>query len=440
MSNALNIEYNSNYLYSKPQKKETKQKQAKKDENLKYIYKFFKTYYYIRRVNYKLHKINLRTNDIIEAIRLKNMIDNKMNPNYSITLDLNGNFEIKKDANDTDEDILNLIKKINHNKAPTYQNIENLITDFFNYKSKIEKVKESYIIELNASFKYLKFFLHEYKIENTQQLNTSFFASIFKDFFYIPKRFFTSKYKSYSLANLKRINLDDNEKFNNKTINKHFIFYNEFIKYLIREGIFKENPIKIKYLKEEDGGKEPFTNDELNTIFNKVKNQEALNYFYFLMYSGLRNQELSKLKICHIKNNVICLEYSKSINGIRTIPLHPCLKNIVKQQSQNKKSDDFLFFNGKFGSNDKRLNALLKKAGLNKTLHSLRKNFSVKLFENTDNMLYIKYLIGHSLKSEITFTTYNREKINIEQLAEIINKINYDIKINFKFSNDINIF
>ena len=36
-----------------------------------------------------------------------------------------------------------------------------------------------------------------------------------------------------------------------------------------REGIFKENPIKIKYLKEEDGGKEPFTNDELNTIFNK---------------------------------------------------------------------------------------------------------------------------------------------------------------------------
>ena len=406
------------------------------DDNLKYIYKLNKNYYYIRRFKTKLYKICLHTSNLIKVIEYKNMIDKKfdLKPNLSVNFNPQTNeISVKKEENDTDEDVINFLQKFNQNQPQTAQiqsltklSIDDIIEQFLDNQTRIKKRKDSYITELNSSMKYLKFFIDEYKLNKIEQLNNDFFEEIQEHFMYnIPKRFFTSKYKHLSLKELKETDIQEEEHFNNKTINKHFVFFSGFINYLLRKKYIAKNPINIEYLEETDAQKEPFTKEELKQIFLIKTSKTNLNYYKFLLYSGLRTQELSKIQIKDIEEKFINIPTAKTLKGIRLIPIHKKLNEIIKEQKKGKKATDYLFFNGDFDRNQKVLNKILHRNNLSKTLHSLRKNFIQQLYKLKLEEVYIKVISGHSNQQNLTFTTYNREQIDEDFLYDIVNQINF---------------
>ncbi len=421
---------------SKPSKNRNLLETLSKDDNLKYIYKLNKNYYYIRRFKKKLYKICLHTTNLIKTIEYKIMIDKKfdLKPNLIVNFNPQSNeVNIKKEENDTDEDVINFLQKFNQNHSQTPQNeqltklsIDDIIEQFVDNQIRIKKRKESYITELNSSLKYLKFFIAEYKITKIENLNSDFFEEIQEQFMYnIPKRFFTSKYKNLTLSELKKTDLQEDEHFNNKTINKHFIFFSVFIKYLLRKKYISKNPINIEFLEETDAQKEPFTKEELKQIFLIKTSKTNLNYYKFLLYSGLRTQELSKIQIKDIEEKFINIPTAKTLKGIRLVPIHKKLNEIIKEQKKGKKVTDYLFFKGDFDDNQKVLNKILHRNNLSKTLHSLRKNFIQQLYKLKLEEVYIKVISGHSNQQNLTFTTYNREQIDEDFLYDIVNQISF---------------
>ncbi len=167
---------------SKPSKNRNLLETLSKDDNLKYIYKLNKNYYYIRRFKKKLYKICLHTTNLIKTIEYKIMIDKKfdLKPNLIVNFNPQSNeVNIKKEENDTDEDVINFLQKFNQNHSQTPQNeqltklsIDDIIEQFVDNQRRIKKRKESYITELNSSLKYLKFFIAEYKITKIENLNS----------------------------------------------------------------------------------------------------------------------------------------------------------------------------------------------------------------------------------------------------------------------------
>ena len=127
------------------------------DDNLKYIYKLNKNYYYIRRFKTKLYKICLHTSNLIKVIEYKNMIDKKfdLKPNLSVNFNPQTNeISVKKEENDTDEDVINFLQKFNQNQPQTAQiqsltklSIDDIIEQFLDNQTRIKKRKDSYITE-----------------------------------------------------------------------------------------------------------------------------------------------------------------------------------------------------------------------------------------------------------------------------------------------------
>jgi hypothetical protein len=61
----------------------------------------------------------------------------------------------------------------------------------------------------------------------------------------------------------------------------------------------------------------------------------------------------------------------------------------------------------------------------NKVYHSFRKNFAQELYKSNIEELYIKLLLGHSLKDNLSFNTYNLSKISNKILQQEINKVDF---------------
>ena len=62
----------------------------------------------------------------------------------------------------------------------------------------------------------------------------------------------------------------------------------------------------------------------------------------------------------------------------------------------------------------------------NKVFHSFRKNYTQLLYKNDIEELYIKLFLGHSLKDNLSFNTYNLSRIDNNLLSSIIQKINFE--------------
>jgi len=397
----------------------------------------------------------LRTKDILQSIKkrdeIMSILNDKFNSNtfLSITTSKNGDIKYKFDENDSIEIIEKVLEKVNSQKQQSKflksnLDFETLFKKFKDYKKRIEKKSNNYIIDINGSLKYLKFFIDNYEVKDLIEINSQFFNELQRDFFYIPKRFFQSKYKDFSLLRLKQIHLTEEQKLNDKTINKHFINFGEFMKYLERENFIENNPIKVKLIKVNKNitRKKEFDNDDLKTIFNSDINSVYMDYFKVLLYTGMRNGELTKLTVKNIDfdNELIDIVDSKTQSGIRQIPINISILDLLKIHCKNKNKDDFVFFRGNSDQNQKKGNRLIRKfiTDKNKSLHSFRKNFTQKLYKITENENYIKHLIGHSQNQNITYTTYNRQKIDIEKLRYIVQEVDFQL-LKFDFENEVDI-
>lgn len=410
-------------------------KKKKRDINLKYLLKINETYYFQKRINKnKVFKVSLKTKDIIQAIKKRDIILNDINDYLQIEKYNDGSVKnIKIEEHDSPEMVQMVLKTLDN--KPSYKtdlDFETLLDKFRSYKVRIEKKSKSYITDINSSLKYLMWFIEQHNIKDLTQMNSQFFNKMQKDFFSIPKNFFYTQYKDCDLEELKGYYFDDDIIPHDKTINKHFIIFNEFFNFLVRENFIENNPIKIKFIKVDKtiSQKEPLTDDEIIKIFNSSIKPHILDFFKFNMFTALRSGEIGHLKIKDINfdEKYFIIRNSKTASGIRKIPIHEELVEIVLKHSKNKDIEDFLFFEGNNDANQKTMNRAFRKIikDKNKSVQSFRKNATQKLYEISEKETDIKSITGHSQLQNITFTTYNKSKINLEKLREIINKIQYN--------------
>lgn len=119
--------------------------------------------------------------------------------------------------------------------------------------------------------------------------------------------------KSYDNYMLKQGN-SENTRFKSMAVLK------SFINKAIKDGHIKENPFKMYPIGKKAGNKEFLTIEELKileTYFNNgvsIGLKNTLRYFLFSCYTGLRYQDIKKLRHCKISDNMITLIITKEID------------------------------------------------------------------------------------------------------------------------------
>lgn len=185
----------------------------------------------------------------------------------------------------------------------------------------------------------------------------------------------------------------------------------ELFDFAIKNDYITDNKAKfIEVSKYDPNMKKVFSSDELLTIFN----QEAsfFKILKILLYTGMRINELLDLKIVDInlKERVLRINRSKTKNGIRIIPIHEEIIDILIDYSnnnsvylleKNNKKIEYMNFYKQF-----------KRRFKNHTIHETRHTFITKCKECEIDLHIIKLLIGHASK-DITLDTYTHIDINV---------------------------
>lgn len=161
----------------------------------------------------------------------------------------------------------------------------------------------------------------------------------------------------------------------------------------------------------------PFEPAEVVTLLNAATDKEdhqLADLIRLGMYSGARIEELCTLKAADCSEAVLKITDSKTEAGIREVPVHSKLVDVVKRLKEDS-TDGYLLSGLTFNKYDDRSNAIGKRFGrLKKSLgfpdkkvfHSIRKTL-VTLLENagiSENLA--ADIVGHE-KPRITYGLYS---------------------------------
>jgi integrase len=182
----------------------------------------------------------------------------------------------------------------------------------------------------------------------------------------------------------------------------------------------------------------PFTTDEViccyQTVLDKGEDQQLLDLIQIGAYTGMRIEEICSLKIEEIdmKKGSIQVTDSKTISGIREVPIHskliPRIKKLIKDSEDGYLISGLTFNKYKDRSNaiGKRFGRLKKSLGFEslKVFHSIRKTVATT-FENHQVLENIVAdIIGHD-KPRMTYGIYS-SGTNLIIKKQKIELLNYD--------------
>jgi hypothetical protein len=165
-----------------------------------------------------------------------------------------------------------------------------------------------------------------------------------------------------------------------------------------------------------------FTEIEREAIFQS--NNKICKAVTVLIYTGLRIDEFLSLKRENIENGFIFVDTSKTDAGIRTIPIHPKIKNII---------DEFLEDNGEYlfrwKNNEKKVvyetfrrlfHENMQEMGMEHTIHDTRHTFASMLNQVGANDVIISSLAGHEDK-EFTKRVYTHTELeDLEKTIKLL--------------------
>lgn len=244
------------------------------------------------------------------------------------------------------------------------------------------------------------------------------------------------------------------------TINSKIGELNGLFEYALNNGFYTvsdKNPCeglkigKASKLKATYESYEPFSNDELKSIFNHQTYFKRLSkpdqYFIPLiaLFTGARREELASLKSNNIKKIdevwSIEIEEGKNENARRIVPIHNRLIELGLldyAKSIQDKSFSYLFPYLVDGANGRGKNVGrqfstyirddLKITNDRKVFHSFRHTVITRLHTINSNKAHVIQLVGHEDDS-VHFGTYTHD-VGLKALQDTINRLEYDIDFN----------
>ncbi|WP_304144032.1 tyrosine-type recombinase/integrase [Mesoflavibacter zeaxanthinifaciens] len=242
--------------------------------------------------------------------------------------------------------------------------------------------------------------------------------------------------EEYKNENLKEVNYAQirswiiqmvNQNISNRSINRKISSLNSFFKFLIKTEYIKINPLaKHKALKTSKKVQVPFSEEEINSVLNKishadsfegVRNKLIIELFYA---TGIRRVELINIKLKDIDLESKTVKILGKRNKERVIPLLNMLVESIKTYLEKRKSleviedKDYLLLTAK---GVKLYETLvyriineyfsLASSKVKKSPHILRHSFATHLLNQGAELNAVKELLGHSSLAATQVYTHN---------------------------------
>lgn len=239
-------------------------------------------------------------------------------------------------------------------------------------------------------------------------------------------------------------------------INKRLGQVNDFFNWAIKhgeytasdkspcEGLFVSKKAKLAKATE---NREPFTDDEIKTLFGKGYQERffAPDHYWIplvCLFSGARREEVGDLLSANVKEvdgvATFFIEEGKTKDARRTVPVHRALIELGFMEyakARREAGHAQLFPHRPKGVGGRAKEAgrmfslrLREDCGIEntrKTFHSLRHTVITRLHTADANPAHVKQIAGHSHEAQgVHFQTYTHA-IGLAQLAETLNRLAY---------------
>lgn len=134
-----------------------------------------------------------------------------------------------------------------------------------------------------------------------------------------------------------------------RTANKDITGLSVYWKWLIKKGYCETNIWagqslrKIKPKGDDQRSKRPFTDDEVSTLLHGITNKLVLDAATIAALSGMRNEEIARMKVANCTGGMFRITDAKTQAGIRNVPIHPDLRQLVARRTRGKPPEAYLF-------------------------------------------------------------------------------------------------
>lgn len=244
-----------------------------------------------------------------------------------------------------------------------------------------------------------------------------------------------------------------------RTANKDISCVASLWKWAERKGIAKENVWSGQSLAKPKAGRKeeprPFTDTEVETLFNgkvvavgrrkpvMVQPSPMLRDFMTIAaLSGMRVEEIAKLTVEDVTDGYFDIHTAKTKAGIRQVPIHPALSEIITRRTDKKKPKDtlwpelpepkpgspieksqkvvkeFVTYRRQVGVDDREEGARQSKV----TFHSWRRTFVTKAEQAGQAPHLIEVVVGHK-RPGMALGVYSGGPL-MEQLRAVVESVN----------------
>ncbi len=202
-----------------------------------------------------------------------------------------------------------------------------------------------------------------------------------------------------------------------QTVNGHISHISSYWKWLLKRGLTKDNPWREQQVKKVKRIKRiAWPIADVPMLIERAPSPSMAEAILIATLSGMRVSELCRLKVGDVKENFFHVTDSKTEAGIRRVPVHSMLSELVDSKTTGREPNEWLLpvFSGN-GKNlvkrfvryrDKLLGKDTSQPQNTLTFHSLRHTFVTEAIRNRCDLVALKEVTGHSA-GDITTGVYH---------------------------------
>lgn len=250
---------------------------------------------------------------------------------------------------------------------------------------------------------------------------------------------YTTSFKSLAvlhdkvLQDLKLIDLQnaiDKQNKNYPMRKKMKILIGQLYAYAMKHDIVSKDYSKFIELGNQNDKKErkPFTNSEINKLFDNQKNNDYIDIILMLIYNGARISEFLDLKKenVNIEEQYFDITDSKTYSGVRRVPIATKMVPLYKKWMERNEceylvstpeAEHFLYRN----YYDSYWKPLIEELKMEHTPHDTRHTTITKLATAKVDQTRIKLIVGHSGAMSLSERVYTH--LDIKELIDAVDLI-----------------
>lgn len=200
------------------------------------------------------------------------------------------------------------------------------------------------------------------------------------------------------------------------------VLFNQLFKFAIENDIADKNYAEYIDMptKTTISSKRPFTNEEIDLLWDNINAIDGVDTVLIMIYTGLRPGELLdiKSKNVHLGERYIVGGFKTKAGKDRVIPIHKRIHPLIEMRLDDNGTRLISSSKGNRSYYNNYLirtwNVIMDKLGMEHTPHECRHTFATLMNNAGANEVSVKKIMGHATTDNITVDTYTHK--DMEQL------------------------